>query len=290
MESQSKGGSYSISCTECHRRKQKCSRSWPCNHCTTRKVAHLCQFPPKKSATDSESPKPDFQELGKRKLDIPEADEPERKGDDDAYAAHALKVLGYLQLHTNSPFWGCSAHIDDEHLSRAIQEALTSIPPRQYCDVMVQNYLEDSNYQYYLIYPPKLLEDCNRWWEMRSKRQEVSASLTCLILRVLACSAQSFTSSAMRIRLERELGVDAQTMTDRYQKAAQKLSDRIPPGVGGVIQVQQLFMSAIWHKSETLFIESWHALSAAIRQAQEIGSSIIFSVMVHHSSISFRFH
>jgi hypothetical protein len=287
MEAKSKGGSYNISCTECHRRKQKCSRSWPCNHCTTRKVAHLCQFPPKKSATDSESPKSDLQELGKRKLAVPEVDEVDDEVDEEASAAHALKVLGYLQIDAYSPFWGCSGHPENEHMSRETQEALTSIPLRQYCDTMVQNYLEDSNYQYYLIYPPKFLEDCNQWWDMRSKGQEVSASLTCLILRVLACSAQSFTTPTLRIRLESELGIDAQTMTDRYQRAAQKLSDRIPPGVGGITQVQQLFMSAVWHKSETLFIESWHALSAAIRQAQEIGSYYCPSLQDPPQALSF---
>ncbi|MCJ1377220.1 hypothetical protein MMC17_000312 [Xylographa soralifera] len=32
------------SCIECYRRKQKCNRKWPCNHCLDRKVGHLCQF------------------------------------------------------------------------------------------------------------------------------------------------------------------------------------------------------------------------------------------------------
>ncbi|KAL8729313.1 MAG: hypothetical protein Q9166_004810 [cf. Caloplaca sp. 2 TL-2023] len=32
------------SCIECYRRKQKCNRKWPCNHCFGRRVGHLCQF------------------------------------------------------------------------------------------------------------------------------------------------------------------------------------------------------------------------------------------------------
>jgi hypothetical protein len=31
-----------FSCTECHRRKQKCNRETPCQHCLTRKAPHLC--------------------------------------------------------------------------------------------------------------------------------------------------------------------------------------------------------------------------------------------------------
>ncbi|KAK9463173.1 fungal-specific transcription factor domain-containing protein [Lipomyces oligophaga] len=33
-----------ISCTECHRRKQKCDRQQPCNQCCARKVESLCRY------------------------------------------------------------------------------------------------------------------------------------------------------------------------------------------------------------------------------------------------------
>ncbi|TGO24073.1 hypothetical protein BPAE_0113g00300 [Botrytis paeoniae] len=33
-----------LSCTECHRRKQKCNRNHPCNDCLERRVPHKCQF------------------------------------------------------------------------------------------------------------------------------------------------------------------------------------------------------------------------------------------------------
>ncbi|KAF7922680.1 uncharacterized protein EAE98_006736 [Botrytis deweyae] len=33
-----------LSCTECHRRKQKCNRNHPCNDCLERRVPHKCHF------------------------------------------------------------------------------------------------------------------------------------------------------------------------------------------------------------------------------------------------------
>ncbi|KAK9365967.1 hypothetical protein V1509DRAFT_631617 [Lipomyces kononenkoae] len=33
-----------VSCTECHRRKQKCDRESPCNQCIQRNVENLCQY------------------------------------------------------------------------------------------------------------------------------------------------------------------------------------------------------------------------------------------------------
>ncbi|KAH8830529.1 fungal-specific transcription factor domain-containing protein [Flagelloscypha sp. PMI_526] len=44
------------SCSECHRRKQKCDRQMPCSHCISRKVPHLCKaYTPGKSEQDMEA-------------------------------------------------------------------------------------------------------------------------------------------------------------------------------------------------------------------------------------------
>ena len=107
-----------------------------------------------------------------------------------------------------------------------------------------------------------------KWWATR--HQTPDAYFTCLLLRVCACSTQHI-SDALRLKLETELGETTQVLTERYQTAAQMLSDRIQPGAGGLQQVQELYLAATWYKSESLFVESWHALSQAIRVAQEIG-------------------
>lgn len=62
-------------------------------------------------------------------------------------------------------------------------------------------------------------------------------------------------------------------MTERFHTAAEKLSASIPRGKGGITHVQQLFLVAQWYKSEACMVESWHALSVAIREAQEISTS-----------------
>ncbi|KAK9450650.1 uncharacterized protein V1518DRAFT_411329 [Limtongia smithiae] len=51
-----------ISCTECHRRKQKCDRKQPCNQCIARKVESLCHYatrqPPPASSPTAARPQP----------------------------------------------------------------------------------------------------------------------------------------------------------------------------------------------------------------------------------------
>jgi hypothetical protein len=72
-------------------------------------------------------------------------------------------------------------------------------------------------------------------------------------------------------KLDQELGETTQSLTERCHHAARRLSNTISPGKGGLTQIQQLFLSTLWFKTEALFIESWHELAAAIHEAQELG-------------------
>lgn len=89
-------------------------------------------------------------------------------------------------------------------------------------------------------------------------------------MRVCALSAL-YLDTRLQQKLESELGESVQTLSERYHHAAQRLSGPIPPGKGGLTQVQQLILTAFWYKTEGLFIESWHSLSSAIHEAQELG-------------------
>lgn len=187
--------------------------------------------------------------------------------------ADALKALGYLQSDGDPLFFGMlSERTKDDRLVQENEIAIKDVPPRIYCDAIVQNYFDIYNYWYYPIYPPQFLEGYNGWWETRAARNKNKPEFTCLLLRVLACSTQCVHPD-LRRRLEGELGETLQDLTQKYNDSAERLSNLIVPGVGGITQVQQLFCQAVWMKGESLFINSWHALSDAIRYAQEVGES-----------------
>lgn len=147
-------------------------------------------------------------------------------------------------------------------------------------ECLVQNFLQGNNYHYYSIYPPQLRDQFAQWWVARASGQRLSPEVTCLILRVCACSVQ-YLNAPLRERLEVELGEKAQELTDRLHTAAQKLSGTISPGTGGLVQVQQHFLTASWFKSEACMVDSWHALSLAIREAQEIGTGNTIFIHYH---------
>lgn len=137
-------------------------------------------------------------------------------------------------------------------------------------DLLVQSFLEGANYHYYIIHPPSFLEHYRKWWADRTLRRSVSSELTCCILRICACSLQ-YLDTAKQRRVEQEMGHSAQDLTEKYHAAAQNLSQSIPPGEGGIHQVQELLLAAYWYKSEARSVDSWHALGAAIQMARELG-------------------
>lgn len=90
---------------------------------------------------------------------------------------------------------------------------------------------------------------------------------------VCACAAQH-TDAALRATLEKDLGVPVRELTDRYHDAARELHSVIPVGQNHVFSVQYLLHSCYWFKAEARFVECWHVLGSAVREAQMLGMSM----------------
>ncbi|PYI08583.1 hypothetical protein BO78DRAFT_459668 [Aspergillus sclerotiicarbonarius CBS 121057] len=260
-------------CTECQRRKQKCSREWPCNHCQSRRIAHLCKFTPKKVL----KAKPASNE---RTLNAP-ASNADSVSDSSSSnmpviaSGDDFRMLGYLpdNLLKEGPGQYQSAAVSPGPqgiISSELEKAIRTIPPKPYTDMLVQHFLSAMNEQYYCLYPPTFLHDYAAWWSGKASGQALAPEFTSLLLQVCAC-ATLYLDLEGRQRLESELGENSQNLADQYHQSAKQLSTTIGPGKGGLTQVQQLFVNAVWYKTEALFVESWHALSAAIHEAQELG-------------------
>jgi hypothetical protein len=114
------------------------------------------------------------------------------------------------------------------------------------------------------------MHDYSIWWSRKVNGLPLTADFTCLLIRVCACSVPHI-EEGLREKLESELGESLDHLSVRYHNTAKQLSSTIGPGKGGMTQIQQLFLTAQWYKTEALFVESWHALSVAIHEAQEQG-------------------
>ncbi|OCL03858.1 hypothetical protein AOQ84DRAFT_442453 [Glonium stellatum] len=214
------------SCTECQRRKQKCSREWPCNHCSARKVPHLCQFA-SKSVANSDSPNDNIQDPRryKRRNSEIERNLPVYHEPLETCSEAELQAWGYMSGYRQFNF---------ECVVPNVESVLHNIPPRSLTG------------------------------------KGITLCLSPMVQR----------------KLEFELAESSQSLTERYHRAAQKLSGSFAP--------------ASWLKSEILFVESWHALGMAIREAQELANlyplqvhrqmSVLLSrpLIIDHSSCSFQ--
>jgi hypothetical protein len=121
-----------------------------------------------------------------------------------------------------------------------------------------------------VIHPPSFSEGYKNWWANRALGENSDAIFTCLLMRICACSTQ-FPNPALRQMLESDLGENIKQSSNRYHLAARSLSYSIRPGKGGLMQVQQLLLTASWLKADARFVESWHVLASAIHEAQELG-------------------
>lgn len=87
---------------------------------------------------------------------------------------------------------------------------------------------------------------------------------------ICACSAQ-YPDPQLKEKLERDLGQPTQRLSEKYHTAGRELYHTIPVGNSHMYTVQALLHSCSWFKSEARFVECWHALTATVREAQELG-------------------
>ncbi|OAQ60868.2 fungal specific transcription factor [Pochonia chlamydosporia 170] len=137
-------------------------------------------------------------------------------------------------------------------------------------DSLVQNFFSRTNFRFYLIYPPSFLEEYRSWWSLRSENRPLGLQWTCLLLTVCACSTQDAHIELQR-RLETDLRKSTQNLAENYHNAARELHGAIPIGNNHLLSTQSLLHSCYWHMSAAQFVECWHFLNTAIREAQELG-------------------
>ncbi|KAK0391348.1 hypothetical protein NLU13_0849 [Sarocladium strictum] len=252
-------------CNECQRRKQKCSREWPCNHCLKRKVADKCTFSTWAGSTESTP-------ASSTMLRGPEPRNPDLTVRDDE--EHTIGSLGFMTnelLNTLGlePKVDKGEYVADADSCPQLDQALKLLPSRQHLNVLVDSFFTTVNLHYLIIHKPTFMSDYHAWWELRPQRKGLSLQWTCLLLMVCACTIQQVKDQE-RERIEASLGETAETLSDRFHNAARELGGVIPLGNYHINNVLWRLHSCYWFKAEAKFLEAWHVLGEAIREGQEL--------------------
>ncbi|KAF4338975.1 transcriptional regulatory [Fusarium beomiforme] len=257
-------------CTECHRRKQKCNRQWPCNSCQKRKVADQCRFRDDSKAGSGEDAWSASVEVKRKRDLLGEEDE------SDSDVGDVLEAIGYGRLHLLTRLDQDSGSTKpseqyrlDPKNSAKLQRALDILPPRPVVDSLIQSFLDVINFYYYIVYPPYFSKEYARWWDDYTNGRTVGVQWTCLLLMVCACSVQH-VDGQLRSKIENDVGETVKELTQKYHDAARELHSAIPVGYGHVYTVQYLLHSCYWFKAEARFAECWQVLGDVVREAQLI--------------------
>ncbi|KAH7216706.1 fungal-specific transcription factor domain-containing protein [Fusarium oxysporum] len=269
---------YRSACAECHRRKQKCNREWPCNHCQKRKVADKCRFiqaTTASSPSDGLTPNSDKKRSRNREDDVePDDSEPDEDDDDVGlgamgYAAGPLFESLTIDAKRDKKPLGELTWVHPSTCPQ-LKHAIDVLPGRPQMDALVQSFFNNMNYHYYIIYPPTFLQEYQQWWERRNRNQSLSLQWTILLVMVCACATQHLDVEIKPI-VEVELSEPAEKLTVEYHKAATELGRVIPVGHCHLLNIQWMLHSIYWYKSEAKFVEAWHVIGAAVREAHELG-------------------
>jgi hypothetical protein len=78
----------------------------------------------------------------------------------------------------------------------------------------------------------------------------------------------------MKPIIEVQLSEPSDKLTVEYHKAATELGRVIPLGHCHLLNIQWMLHSIYWYKSEAKFVEAWHVIGAAVREAHELGTCI----------------
>jgi len=71
------------------------------------------------------------------------------------------------------------------------------------------------------------------------------------------------------------MGENAQSLTERYHRAAEKLNFTCTPGKGGLTQAPQLFLTASWLESEVVEPADCEKLCPCCLSRQQLDDSLL---------------
>ncbi|KAM0669017.1 hypothetical protein ACQRIT_003728 [Beauveria bassiana] len=257
-----------LSCSECQRRKQKCNREWPCNHCLKRKVADKCRFAlpaakaPAEASTALDSRKrqasPDEAHKNVISSDFP----PGSLGYSTADLLAGLGLEDKKDAPDDRQYWTDAAPCP------ALARALKEFPKRHWVDSLLRIFFQDINNQFYILYPAAFFDEYQVWWTRVEEKRPLALQFTALLFTVCACSIQHADQSLKAV-LERDMG-DIESLSEKYHSLARELGSVVPPGYNHLHSCQSMLHSSYWYISQGKYSEAWHALSAAARECQTL--------------------
>ncbi|RMZ37531.1 hypothetical protein AFCA_002060 [Aspergillus flavus] len=271
------------SCSECHRRKQKCDRKFPCNNCLARNVARKCVYNARQNSgqiadlTGVLGP-----EHGQDRAPVVPAGNAEGSGG-----------LGYSLVNGSNAFVGLKEVLQDEDEFRQIitthnrpfrspvlkahaRTLISQLPSKPVLQQLADIFFAEVNWHYFILERFYFDDLFSRWQstEMRPvdylSNQELSIELQyfpVLLFQVVALSLQFLPPDALALT---QLSSKELSSSYKYSELGDELVTMLGRHGVALTAVLADFLRASWLKNYGRGIEAWHSAGNAIRQAQEL--------------------
>ncbi|KAI1095204.1 hypothetical protein F5B19DRAFT_489748 [Rostrohypoxylon terebratum] len=273
-----------ISCTECHRRKQKCDRKMPCTNCVSRNKEGSCRY-----ETGTPLAKPDRKgssQSGNERS--PEAIENlPIKSADFGYSHNSASTLGILRKIEGDgerlpgmpveSFDGANFGMRERY-----KALIRQLPARTYVEQLADLYFRDINWQYFSIDEPVFRRLMEQWYSMPFNVLTTSGpqALDPMLRAFPALLFQMLASSLLYLPEETEETFESlkytSTMTFEdlafdYSESGVSILSLLGKRQMSIITVLTGWVRAAFLKYTGMVTEAWHQVGTSIRDAQEIG-------------------
>ncbi|KAJ3477229.1 hypothetical protein NLG97_g8893 [Lecanicillium saksenae] len=245
-----------------------CNREWPCDSCRRRKVPDGCRY--------NETPLDGANLAASEQTEIfpDQASNRASLNAGDGQVLEALAERAFLNLGIDSTPRENAPPEQKQDLvnlgsSAQLDRLLELLPQRRLMDDLIQLFINDINFHYYVIYPPLFLQEYHIWWDRRTHDRPISLQYTCLLAMLCSCTIQH-VAGQLEATVIADYGEAIHPVSDKIHAAVRELSGIIPVGHYHMINVQRLIHSCYWYKAEARFVEAWHVLNQAILEAKEL--------------------
>ncbi|KOS46191.1 hypothetical protein ACN38_g2824 [Penicillium nordicum] len=291
-----------MSCTECHRRKQKCDRQYPCCNCIKRGTQGLCHYDAETKgcqATRSSSGDSGPSETNGSTDIVPLCPlgrpEPEWTSEfrDQIRAFgyschgnhHSMSLLRTTEMcggQRNGLFNSPATNIpsfrsDADHKYKGLVRRL---PSQAYIDILIQTFFSDINWQYDLLDEEFFREHLAEWRKI--SYSDLERGFRRLALETIVFPALLFQvlAHALLFHPPHDAAINSlMTMANmtfydlgtEYSDIGADLLALLGKKYISIATVQADLLRASILKSSGKVVEAWHALGTTIRDAQEIG-------------------
>ncbi|KAK8038957.1 fungal specific transcription factor domain-containing protein [Apiospora rasikravindrae] len=279
-----------ISCTECHRRKQKCDRKLPCTNCTSRGKESSCRY-------ETGTPLAKDQDRvktanGHHINNIPEQGSPAEnmpmKAADFGYAQNGASTLGFLQKiegASGQPLTGITTETQegDHFASRERYKSLIRhLPARMFVEQLISIYFKEFNTMYYALDEVMFNEQVAAWYNLpynvlsTAGPQAIEPSLRsfpALVFQVLATALLAIPTEADETfsSLKYAGNMTFEDIAIEYSETGMALLSLLGKRQMTMSTVLAGWMRAGFLKYTGQVTEAWHQVGTAVRDAQEIG-------------------